>query len=163
MLYLLSLLFFLPASGTYTYTLVPDSSDDVKAAVNRTVQHMSFLTRPTARRRLTRLNPIPEHVQLGITADSLWVTFDGLNPMVTPRDGSEVSWRCALNNDSYRIRAVQAGDTLEQVFTATDGERTNALVFDPESGRLAVHVTVTSHRLPQPLEYTLVFRRDSTG
>jgi hypothetical protein len=161
-LYLFLSLFFLPARGTYTYTLVPDSSDDVKAAVNRTVQHMSFLTRPTARRRLTRLNPIPQHVQLAITDDSLSVAFDGLNPMVTPRDGSEVSWRCALNNDSYRIHTVQAGDTVEQVFTATDGERTNALVFDPATGRLEVHVTMTSHRLPEPLEYTLVFRRDAT-
>jgi hypothetical protein len=160
---LLSLLFFLPSSGTYTYTLVPDSSDDVKAAVNRTVEHMSFFTRPTARRRLARLNPIPQHVQLAITPDTVSVVFDGMSPMVTPVDGSEMYWNCPLTKDGYRIHLAQQGDTLEQVITAPDGERTNALVFDPASGHLAVHVTMTSHRLPQALEYTLVFRRDSTS
>ena len=38
----------LPATGTYTYTLVADSSDDVKGAVNHTIEHMSFITRPIA-------------------------------------------------------------------------------------------------------------------
>jgi hypothetical protein len=152
----------LPATGTYTYTLVADSSDDVKGAVNHTIEHMSFITRPIARKRLTRLNPIPRHVQVTITADSLSVSFDQLNPIVTPLDGTEVPWRSAISKNDYTIHAVVEGDTLLQVITAPDGERTNALLFDEASGRLALHVTLTSHRLPEPLQYTLLFRRDTT-
>jgi hypothetical protein len=153
----------LPAAGTYDYTLVPDSSDDVKGAVNHTVEHMGFFTRPIARRRLNRLNPIPHHMQVTITADSLSVAFDSLNAMVTPLNGAEVSWQSAITRDDvYKIHAVQQGDTLSQVISAGDGERTNAYLFDEGCGRVALHVTLASHRLPRPLEYTLVFRRDST-
>lgn len=150
----------LPTTGTHSYTLVSDSSDDVKAAVNYTVEHMSFFTRPTARKRLMRLNPIPERVQVAVTSDSLSVEFENLNPIVTPLDGTEVSWHSEISNDTYAIHVVQQGDTLAQVFTAKDGERTNTYLFDDESARLAVHVMITSHRLPRPLEYTLVYRRD---
>jgi hypothetical protein len=151
----------LPATGTYSYTLVADSSDDVKGAVNHTIEHMGFFTRPIARKRLTRLNPIPHRMQVTLTADSMSVTFDSLNAMVTPLNGSEVSWRSSITkDDEYKIHAVEQGDTLSQVITARDGERINAYAFDDGCARVALHVTLTSHRLPRPLEYTLLFRRD---
>jgi hypothetical protein len=151
-----------PTAGAHTYTLVADSSDDVKGAVNHTVEHMSFFTRPIARKRLTQLNPVPHKMQVAVTGDSLSVVFDNLNPIVTPLNGSEVQWRSAITKDDYKIHAVQQGDTLAQVIAAPDGERVNAYKFDGDSARLAVRVTMTSHRLPQPLQYTLLFRRDST-
>jgi hypothetical protein len=151
-----------PATGTYSYTLVPDSSDDVKGVVNHTVEHMSFITRPTARNRLNRLNPVPQHVQVTVTPDSLRVEFEGLNPIVTPMDGTEVPWRSSINNDDYRIHAMVQGDTVFQVISAKDGMRTNAYLFGDGTTHLAMHVTLESHRLPQPLEYTLVYRQDST-
>jgi hypothetical protein len=131
--------------------------------VNHTVEHMSFFTRPVARRRLTRLNPIPHHVRVAITADSLSVGFDTLNPMVTPLNGTEVPWHSSLPKDDYTIHAARQGDTLSQVISAQDGERINAYLFDDGSERLALHVTLSSRRLPQPLEYTLRYRRDSTS
>ena len=151
-----------PTTGTYSYTLVADSSDDVKRAVNHTVEHMGFFTRPIARRRLTRLNPIPHRVQVAITPDTLSVAFDSLNPIVTPLDGTDVRWRSAITKDEeYTVHAAQQADTVSQVFSAPDGERRNAFRFDDDCARLSLRVTITSRRLPRPLEYTLLFRRDS--
>jgi hypothetical protein len=147
-------------AGTYTFTLVVDSSDDVKGAVNHTVEHMGLFTRPIARKRLTRLNPIPHHVLVTVTSDSMTVAFDNMPPIVTPMDGSEVPWHSPNTNEDYQIHAVVQGDTLAQVITAPDGQRTNAFRFDDSTGHLAVHVTMTSHRLPEPLQYTLLYRRD---
>src|SRR3984957_3950529 len=74
----------LPPSGSYTYIIAADSSDDVRSAVNRTVQPMSFITRPIARGRLNATNPTPQDVKVQITGDTLAVGFDGGTPAATP-------------------------------------------------------------------------------
>jgi hypothetical protein len=147
--------------GTTTYTLMADSSDDIKAAVNQTVEHMSFITRPIARGRLNRTNPLPERVQVTASGDTLAVAFDGGNPVVTPLDGQPVPWRSSLTHEDYQAHVEQSADTTAQVIIAPDGERKNAYVFSPDGSRLELEVTVSSHRLPQPLRYTLRFRRDA--
>jgi hypothetical protein len=150
----------LPQPGTYTFSLVADSSEDIGKAINHTVQHMSFITRPVARGRLNRTNPKPSHVRVVISNDTLSVSFDDGNPVVTPMNGQEVPWHSSLTNEEYQAHTVQEGDTLSQVIVAPDGQRENAYVFAGDGTRLELRVTVTSHRLPEPLRYTLLFRRD---
>jgi hypothetical protein len=41
------------------------------AAANRTVEHMSFITRPIARGRLNKTNPLPQHVRVMRSGDTL--------------------------------------------------------------------------------------------
>jgi hypothetical protein len=148
----------LPAPGTYRFTLVPDSSDDIRAAVNTTVQHMSFITRPIARGRLNKVNPTPQRVRIEVTRDTLAVAFDGGNPVITPLSGDTVSWTNSLTKEVDRTHATITGDTVAQTIAAHDGQRENAYVFTDTGTRLRMHVTVTSPRLPRPLTYTLLFR-----
>jgi hypothetical protein len=143
------------------YSLIPDSSDDIKAAINQTVEHMSFITRPIARGRLNKTNPLPQHIQVTQGSDTISVAFDDGNPVVTPLDGNAVPWRSSLTREDYQAHAEHAGDATAQVIVAPDGERKNTLVFSDDGARLALEVTITSHRLPQPLHYILRFRRDS--
>ncbi len=151
----------LPGPGTYRFTLVPDSSDDIRKAVNTTVQHMSFITRPIARGRLNKVNPTPQRVQIDVTRDTLAVAFDGGNPVITPLGGDTVSWTNSLTKEEDRAHATIAGDTVAQTIAAHDGQRENAYVFTDNGTRLRMHVTVTSPRLPRPLTYTLLFRSDA--
>ena len=145
-----------------TYTLIPDSSDDIKAAVNQTVEHMSFVTRPIARGRLNKTNPLPQRVQVTQDQDTLAVAFDDGNPVITPLDGHAVPWQSSLTHEDYQAHAERSADTTAQVIVAPDGERKNAYVFSDDGTRLTLRVTVSSHRLPRPLVYTLRFRRDPT-
>ena len=145
------------------YTLIPDSSDDIKVAVNRTVEHMSFITRPIARGRLNKTNPLPQHVQITQTNDTIAVAFDDGNPVSTPLNGDTVPWRSSLTHEDYQAHATRSGDTTSQVIVAPDGARTNAYVFTENGTRLELRVTISSHRLPQPLTYTLRFRRDASS
>lgn len=149
----------IPAAGSYTYTLVPDSSADIKAAINVTVSPMSFITRGIARSRLTKVNPLPHRVRVRLAADTVSVAFDDGDPVVTPVDGHAVPWVNALAKETDQAHVVIASDTLRQTLVASDGVRENALIFD-DGGRLRLLVTVTSHRLPKPLVYELLFRRD---
>jgi hypothetical protein len=153
----------LPTAGTFSYTLMPDSSANIKAAIDKTVAHMSFITRPIARGRLGKVNPTPQHVHVRLAADTASVAFDNGNPVVTPLDGATVPWQNPLAHETDHVHAAVAGDTLRQTIAAPDGERENALIFVDGGARLRLHVTVTSHRLPQPLVYELLFRRDSTA
>jgi hypothetical protein len=151
----------LPAAGSYAYALLPDSSDNIKDAVNRTVEPMGFIKRPIARGRLNTLNPTPGRVRVSVRGDTVGVAFDNGDPIVTPLDGTTVPWENTMTHETYQARIAIAGDTVAQVIAAPDGVRRNAYLFSDSAGRLEIAVTVTSHRLPGPLTYRLLFRRDS--
>jgi hypothetical protein len=58
------------------------------------------------------------------------------------------------------VRIETAGDTLRQVIKTDDGQRENDFVFLDDGARVALHVILTADRLPIPLRYTLVYRRE---
>ena len=149
-----------PPDGSFTYTLVPDSSGDVKAAINRTVAGMFFIAQPIARGRLAKINPVPHHVRIRSGPDTISVAFDDGNPVVTPRTGDTVAWSNPLTHETDRAHVAVVGDTVKQTIAAPDGQRINAFVFSEGGSRLQLIVTVTSHQLPRPLVYELLFRRD---
>jgi len=145
--------------GETRYALLPDSSDNIRQAIDRTVAPMNFIIRPIARSRLNKVNPLPHQVRVERGADTVSVAFDDGNPVITPLDGHTVTWSNSLTHETDQVRATVAGDTLRQTIAAPDGERENALVFSDGGTRLHLQVTVRSHRLPRPLVYMLVFRQ----
>jgi hypothetical protein len=151
----------LPAEPTL-YILVPDSSESIRAAIDTTVAHMSFITRPIARSRLSKINPTPQIVRVDVGSDSISVAFDEGSPVVTPLSGDTVSWRNPLTGELDEAHGMVAADTVRQIIMAQDGDRENALIFSDDGERLQLHVTVTSHRLPRPLVYDLVFHKATT-
>jgi hypothetical protein len=151
----------LPAEPTL-YILVPDSSESIRAAIDTTVAHMNFITRPIARSRLSKINPTPQIVRVDVGSDSVSVAFDESDPVVTPLSGDTVAWRNPLTGEMDEAHGTVAADTVRQVIMAQDGDRENALIFSNDGARLQLHVTVTSHRLPRPLVYDLVFHKATT-
>ncbi len=150
--------------GAAVYVLVPDSSDNIRAAIDRTVSHMNFIVRGIARGRLSKINPTPHQMRVDVEADTVSVAFDAGNPVATPLNGDTVAWRNPLTGETNHAHVAVAGDTVRQTIVAPDGERENALIFSDDGTRLRLRVTVTSHRLPRPLIYELLFRAsDSTG
>lgn len=149
----------LPPNGPVTYALVADSSENIKAAIDTTIRHMNFIARPIARSRLSKINPTPQRLVVDLEADRVSVAFDNGNPVVTPRDGEVVPWLNPLTGETNQAHVVVSGDTVRQTIIAHDGERENALIFSEGGQRLLLHVTVTSHRLPRPLIYDLLFHK----
>jgi hypothetical protein len=146
-------------TGTTVYELVPDESDDVKAAIERSISHMNFIVRPIARHRLTRTNRPPAHLTFANHQDTLIVTLEGANPIVTPRDGSAVPWVSGVSKEVYRVKAAVVGDTLHQAIMASDGHRLDDFVFSAGGDRVRLDVRLYADRLPAPLMYSLTFRR----
>ncbi len=149
--------------GSFTYTLMPDSSGNVKAAIDKTVADMNFIVRPIARGRLTKINPVPQRVSIRLGKDTVSASFDDGNPVITPLSGDTVPWSNPLTHETDHAHASVSGDTVRQTIAAPDGQRVNAFIFSPTGDRLHLVVTVTSHRLPRPLVYELLFRRDEAS
>jgi hypothetical protein len=149
-----------PPDGSFTYTLIPDSSGNVRAAIDRTVAGMFFIAQPIARGRLIKINPVPQHVRIRSGPDTISVAFDDGNPVVTPLSGDTVPWSNPLTHEMDRAHVALVRDTVKQTIAAPDGQRTNAFIFSEGGKRLRLVVTVTSHQLPRPLIYELLFRRD---
>ncbi len=149
--------------GAEVYVLVPDSSDNIPKAIDHVVSHMNFIVRGIARGRLTKINPMPHQVRVDLETDTVSVAFDAGNPVVTPLNGDTVAWRNPLTGETNHAHVAVAGDTVRQTIVAPDGERENALIFSDDGSHVRLRVTVTSHKLPRPLTYELLFRAsDST-
>ena len=150
-------------SGTYVYELVPEVSDNIRSAIDRSVARMNFIIRPIARRRLVKANHLFSTLTFVMRADSISVMFAGMNPIVTPRDGGFAPWVRGETGEHYDVYTAQEGDTLRQVIATDDGQRENDFQFFEDGARIELHVTLTADRLPTPLRYTLIFRRIAGG
>jgi hypothetical protein len=150
-------------SGTRVYALSPGESDDVSAAINRTVAHLLFLIRPIARHRLSRTNRAPAYLTFAVQRDTITITFERANPIRAPRDGTSVPWASGVSSETYLTHIVFATDTLRQEILASDGAREDDFVFTDNGDRVVMHVTLRADLLPTPLVYTLVFRRTSSA
>lgn len=140
------------------YTVVPDSSDDIPAAIERAVHHMNFIIRPIARHRLRQNNPLPPRLEIELRADSI-VILRGDEPRAAmPRDGTAVPWR-SLGGDKCRISAVISGDTLAEHIVSHGGESEARYVFRDRGQRVRQEVRITSSHLPEPVVYSVTFAR----
>ncbi len=145
--------------GSHLYALVSDESDDIRSAIDLSVAHMNFIIRPIARRRLTKANRPAEHLEFDVQPDSLAVTFDAMNPIITPLNGDSTPWKRGGTHEWYQVHVELGGDTLRQVIKTDDGQRENVFVFLNDGAKVALHVILTAERLPALLRYTLVYRR----
>jgi len=145
-------------SSTRAYDVVAEQSDDIPAAIERSVEHMNFIIRPIARHRLRVTNPLPRHLQLDIAPDTITVHLGDAPPAVLPRDGSTVLWR-SLGGDKCQISGALAGDTLVEHIISHGGQGETRYVMLDGGKRVREDVRITSSHLPQPVVYSVTFAR----
>lgn len=141
-----------------TYDIIPDSSDNIPAAVERAVQHMFFIARPIARHRLLVNNPMPQHVHFDVTPDTITLHLGDQRPLPLPRDGTVVPW-VSTGGDKCQASLVVAGDTLIERVTAHGGQSETRFVTSDSGRRLREAVRITSSHLPQPVVYSILFAK----
>lgn len=140
-------------AGTWTLT----APGDIPAAIDRATASLGFITRPIARSRLKKLNPAYQRVVLQQAGGEVRVQFDQRTPMAMPADGRPVAWT-REDDETFQVKAQPSGAELVQHYQGQDGARTNRFRLEA-AGTLTLSVTVTSGKLPQPLTYTLTYRR----
>jgi hypothetical protein len=140
-----------------TYVIDPAHSENVDAAIERSIADMSFVIRPVARSRLVKTNPRYQRIALSHTETAIAVRFDARKPIEMPADGHKIPWN-REDGEKFDVSAQWSGAQLVMRLTAEDGERTNTFVLEPDD-TLKLHVQITSARLPKPVTYVLAYRR----
>ncbi len=147
-------------SLTGRWVLDRAASGDVRRAIDTVTGRMNFFIRPIARSRLRSANEMHDRLTVTITSSEISTQVDQMAPITSPAGGAEVTWR-RENGDQFQLHAVLAGQRLVQTFVGRDGSRRENVFTPGEDGRsLNIAVTVSHARLPMPLRYRLVYRRD---
>jgi hypothetical protein len=139
--------------GTWTLASAPDLA---KAIADATAP-MNFITRPIARSRLAKTNAVYRTLRIERVPAGISIWYDQRQPQVMPADGTAVPWT-REDGEKFLISARLDQDDLVQTYQAEDGRRSNVFHLDPAGRTLTLAVTVTSPRLPGPLNYTLAYR-----
>jgi hypothetical protein len=139
--------------GSWTLVSAPDLPGIIEAAT----APMNFITRPIARSRLKQTNSVYRTIRIERESGGIAIQYDQRQPQRMPADGQTVQWT-REDGQTFLISTRVDGDDLVQTYQAEDGRRTNRFHVDPASRILTLKVTVTSPRLPGPLDYAITYR-----
>ncbi len=142
--------------GSFVY--VPQASQSIDKAIEKGVARMNFITRPVARGRLKKTNQPYQKLVIAHTPTEVRITTDDRAPITTPANGTPVRWT-REDGEKFDVSTEWENGRLEQTFKADDGQRVNTFAISPDGNTLTMNVVVTSPRLPSPVMYDLVFRR----
>jgi hypothetical protein len=143
------------------YDLDAKQSDDIQAAIDAGTADMNFAIRPIARNRTARINPQYEHIAVTHDAKGVTVVFDEEAPVQVSFDGRPSMWT-REDGAQWAVTVELNPSRLTMLMTADKGERINTFELSPDGQTMALHVELSSPRLPAPIRYTLVYRRHTS-
>ena len=139
------------------WELVPEESDNIVRAVEKTVESLNFVIRPVARARLNRRSVAFPFFEITVAGSGVRVRHEkGLDVTYASVD---VSVQTKAPDGATVTTRMSADPVLTLAYEADDGQRVDRYVLSGDGGKLALSVRLTSAKLPNPLEYTLVYRR----
>ena len=146
-------------AGTYVYVGGDSERAAVAGAVDRAVEHMSFLTRDFARSALNARAAIRESITIAFDdAGNVSVLSPGEFPEVSPSDGTPARVINRFGDESELSQRFVDG-VLVQQGRSDSGGGTTGFELRPDGQTLLVHRVMESSHLSQPVEYTLTYRR----
>jgi hypothetical protein len=141
-----------------TWVINRQASDNVTTAINTAVSRMNFITRPIARGRLTRTNPVYQRLVLNYTEREVSTVFDTRHAIESPANGQPIKWT-REDGEKFDLSTEWQQGHLVQTFRAEDGSRTNTYSVSADGRTLTMHVVIRSPKLPAPVQYNLVFNK----
>lgn len=131
----------------------------VDAAIDQTVNAMNFFLRGIARDQLRDNTPLNRRIDLVFLDDErVTVVFDGRHRYTT-RPGRTHRFRTPEGDEMRVVQRLHPDGRLEQVFETDRGTRWNVYHSTGE-GELRIEATTQGMMMPQPLYFTLDYRRE---
>jgi hypothetical protein len=146
--------------GTWVLAVAPDAAQrTIDQAIDRAASAMSFVVRGVARPLLRDNTPVNRRIVLEFPGDQrLRARFPDTGFDATTRIGRTERAR-TQDGDPMRVTQRFRDDgSLEQVFQADRGTRWNVYRSEGD-GRLVVESTVQGDMMPQPMRFSLRYRR----
>jgi hypothetical protein len=144
--------------GSYRYAGGSSQREDLEAAIEYTVSHLSRAIQGIARRRITDTNPVDSSVSITVVKDKVTTSFASGFQVTCVIDGPAVRTK-GIDGSRLDVRARMKGTKLVQHMQGRDGARTVVYVLSSDRKKLTVHHKITASRLPEPLTYRLSYSR----
>jgi hypothetical protein len=153
-----------PAAPTLdgAWRLDRGASEDVDAAVRRATEGLSPFLRGTARDRLSRASAPASALRIA-TAEGAVTIEDGEGRALRAVPGGRGTLRTRRGDRDAQVSARRDGAGLVVTLRTAAATRVETYAPSADGGTLRLTVAVTGDRLPQPLRYALVYRREETG
>jgi hypothetical protein len=127
------------------------------AAIEHAIEPMNFIARPIARSRLARPVYYCRRYELALEAETVHVACDD-RPRVDRRLDNSEGPATGLDEEPLDVHTSVGSDTVELVFTSSDGKRTTTYQLG-DAGALLVNVKVESESLERPVTWSVRYRR----
>lgn len=127
----------------------------INDAISRAVADMGFISRGVAADRLREKNPVRRTLETEVDGERIRITYGDATYETRSRDWETVT----ATGEQMELLQTASDDSIYQTFRAPDGEKTTVYRFSPDGERLTLDITLTSPRLPEPLRYSLQYRR----
>ena len=144
--------------GNYRFVGGDGQRDELKDAIEATVQQLSAAIHGIARRRLTDANPADTTVDITVAGDKVTTTFASGFTVTCEIDGPAVTTK-GIGGERLDVKLRAKGSKLVQHLQGRDGARTIVYVLSADRKKLTVHHKITADRLPEPLTYRLSYSR----
>ena len=136
---------------------VSAAEEQVKTAIYKATEEMSFLTRGIARDRLISSQKPPKRIRMQRQDNMFIIHPDTLPALSMPISGEAVKYedrmvRASLDSGGGRL-------TLRQISENQQGKRENIYRLQERGKSMDLEVTVNSSHLPTQLQYKLRFTR----
>lgn len=129
----------------------------VDSAIDRAVNAMNMLLRGMARPMIRDNTPINQSIELRFRqGNNVYCRFDTGAEYTTPLGATRNGQ--SLDGETLRVTQRYRDGALEQVFQADQGTRWNMYRI-LEDGRMRVDATTQGDMMPQPLRFSLTYRR----
>lgn len=145
-------------AGTFHPEPGPGNRSAIEAGINRAVSGFFFVVRGIAHNRIADGNPIFPFIRFAFPPGLIEMVAGGY--VVRSLDNGSESTTHGLDHHTNRLtQRFAAPDRLVQITWNNDGRRRSDYVISADGRSLLLTVVITSGRLPQPVRYTLRYRR----
>lgn len=144
--------------GNYRFVGGSSQRDELKAAIEATVDALPGALHGIARKRLTATNPVEGTVDIAVAGDNVTTSFEsGFNASCVIDGGTANA--TDIEGGKLKVRLRWKDGKLVQQMEGKGGARTIVYVLSADRKKLTVHHKITSDRLPVPLTYRLSYSR----
>lgn len=150
------------ASVEGRYGFVAAESDDVRQAIREGTADANFFVRNVGRGVLQRTLTPPQILEIVVDSDGVAITAEDGSLLNSPIAGRTIEVRNA-RGERETVQTAWEGDTLVRSFRADKASRQYRYLPDPDGHTLRVEVDVSGSILPEPIRYTLTYRRLGEG
>lgn len=144
--------------GTWEATnSLEDARSNIDAQIDAVVSEMSFIKRPFARRRLTKVTKPCQKMTFDRLEDArVEIHCTSRKAAVAPLAGTPVRWTDE-DGETFTLTQKVEEDRIVQTFKGEDGTRRNT--YRREGDKMILDAKLTSDQLPEPLTFRRTFER----